>query len=166
VESVVIDQDGHEAHPDTKTSKKCKGDKITVGNNEKIGGGGFHHISMHVQDLDATIKFYSEGLGFQTKLTWGPENRCTVLLDTGDGNYLEVSQGEPDGFHPSGVVRHLAFRTDDCDKAIEAARAAGAQVTVEPRDVELSSVPPTPIRIAFCKGPDGEVIEFFQNERT
>ncbi|MBN1581113.1 MAG: VOC family protein [Anaerolineae bacterium] len=137
-----------------------------MGNNDKIGGGGFHHISMHVQDLDTTIKFYTEGLGFKSTLTWGPDNRRTVLLDTGDGNYLEVSQGESDGFNPSGLVRHFALRTTDCDKAIEAARAAGAKVTVEPRDVELSSVPPTPIRIAFCQGPDGEIIEFFQNERT
>lgn len=137
-----------------------------MGYNDKIGGGGFHHISMHVRDLEATIKFYTQGLGFTSALTWGPENRRTVLLDTGDGNYLEVTQGEAEGFNPAGLVRHFALRTTDCDKAIEAARAAGAKVTVEPRDVELSSVPPTPIRIAFCQGPDGELIEFFQNERT
>jgi glyoxylase I family protein len=137
-----------------------------MGNNDKIGGGGFHHISMHVRDLDATIKFYTEGLGFKNTLAWGPADRRTVLLDTGDGNYIEVSQGESDGFNPSGLVRHFAFRTTDCVKAIEAARAAGAKITVEPKDVNLSSDPPTPVRIAFCEGPDGEIIEFFQNERT
>lgn len=89
-----------------------------------------------------------------------------MLLDTGDGNYLELSPGESEGFNPQGVVRHFALRTDDCDQAIEAARAAGAEVTMEPRDVVLSSEPPTPIRVGFCKGPDGEVIEFFQNEAT
>jgi glyoxylase I family protein len=61
---------------------------------------------------------------------------------------------------------HFALRTTDCDQAIEAARAAGAEVTVEPRDVTLSADPPIPARIAFCKGPDGELIEFFQNEAT
>lgn len=46
--------------------------------------------------------------------------------------------------------------------AVEAARAAGAEITVEPKDVVVSQSPATPIRIAFCKGPDGEIIEFFQ----
>ena len=137
-----------------------------AGHNETIGGGGFHHISMHVQDLDASIKFYSEGLGFKIGLSWGPADRRTVLLDSGDGNYLEISQGESEGFNPKGLIRHYAFRTTNCDKAIEAARAAGAEITVEPRAVVLSSDPPNPIRVAFCKGPDGEVIEFFEDDVT
>ena len=137
-----------------------------TGHNEAIGGGGFHHISMWVSDLDASIKFYTEGLGFKLRLAWGPENKRVVLLDTGDGNYLELSPGETDGFNPNGLIRHFAFRTDDCDKAIAAARAAGAEVTMEPKDVVLSSDPPTPIRVAFFKGPDGELIEFFQDNVT
>ena len=137
-----------------------------AGHNQVIGGGGFHHISMQVRDLDASIKFYTEGLGFELRLEWGPENRRTVLLDTGDGNYLEISPGVSEGFNPKGLIRHFAFRSDDCDKAIEAVRAAGAKVTVEPKDVVLSSDPPTPVCVAFCEGPDGEVIEFFQDEVT
>jgi glyoxylase I family protein len=137
-----------------------------TGHNTVIGGGGFHHISMRVRDLQRSVAFYTEGLGFKLRLAWGPEDNRTVLLDTGDGNYLELSGGDSDGFNPTGVIRHFAFRTDDCDVAIEAARAAGAEVTVEPRDVALSSDPPTPVRVAFFKGPDGEVIEFFQNEVT
>ena len=43
---------------------------------------------------------------------------------------------------------------------------AGAEVTVETRDVTISTEPPPPIRIAFFKGPDGELIELFQDERT
>jgi glyoxylase I family protein len=113
---------------------------------------------MHVQDLDATLKFYTEGLGFKIGLTWGSTDRRTVLLDSGDGNYLEVSQGESDGFNPKGLIRHFAFRTTDCEKAAEAARAAGAEITVETGEVVLPSDPPNPIRRAFCKGPDGEII--------
>ena len=137
-----------------------------TGHNDKIGGGGFHHISMRVRDLEISLKFYVEGLGCSVRLTWGPKEGPTVLLDTGDGNYLELSPGESEGFNPQGLVRHFALRTDDCDKAIEAARAAGAEITMEPRDVVLSSDPPTPIRVGFCIGPDGEVIEFFQDEAT
>jgi glyoxylase I family protein len=137
-----------------------------AGNNKTIGGGGFHHVSMRVRDIDTSLRFYTEGLGFVPKLTWGQGEKRTVLLDTGDGNYFELSGGGSDTPKPEGIFLHLALRTTDCNTAIERARAAGAEVTVEPRDVMLSSTPPTPIRIAFFKGPDGELIELFQNEAT
>ena len=137
-----------------------------AGHNQAIGGGGFHHVSMQVKDVEASLKFYVEGLGFTPKLSWGQGETRTVLLDTGDGNYFEISGGSPDTPKPEGIYRHLALRTTDVDTATERARAAGAEITVEPKDVMLSSTPPTPIRIAFFKGPDGELIELFQNEAT
>lgn len=134
--------------------------------NKKIRGCGFHHLSMKARDLDASIKFYTEALGFVERFSWGEGPRRTVLLDTGDGNYFEISQGEPEKVHGEGIFQHIALRADDCGAALEAARAAGAEVTVETRDVTLSTDPPLPIRIAFFKGPDGELIELFQDERT
>jgi len=136
------------------------------GMNKKIKGCGFHHISMRVRDLDASIKFYTEGLGFVERCSWGKGSDRIVLLDTGDGNYFEISQGDPEKVYGEGVFRHIALRTDDCDAAIEAARTAGAEVTRETRDVVIPTEPPLPIRIAFFKGPDGEVIELFQDDQT
>jgi glyoxylase I family protein len=135
-----------------------------TGHNTTIGGGGFHHIAMRVRDFDASWTFYTEGLGFLPKITWGEGKGRGAMLDAGDGNYLEIFAGGSDGPKPEGAVLHFALRTTDCDKAIEAARAAGAEVTVEPKEVTIPSDPPTKVRLAFCKGLDGEVIEFFQNE--
>jgi glyoxylase I family protein len=143
-----------------------------AGNNQAIGGGGFHHVSFQVRDIEASLKFYVEGLGFVPKLSWGQGEKRTVLLDTGDGNYFEISGGgsdAPNGRPLSaleGIFRHVALRTTDVDKATERARAAGAEITIEPKDVMLPSDPPTPVRIAFFKGPDGEIIEYFQNKAT
>ena len=137
-----------------------------AGHNDAIGGGGFHHIAMRVQDFDASVAFYTEGLGFKEKIAWGEGDKRAIMLDTGDGNYLELFAGgdEP---KPEGAVLHFALRTSDTDTAIERARDAGAEVTVEPKDVTIESRPaPTPVRLAFCKGPDGEIIEFFQNDTT
>jgi glyoxylase I family protein len=134
-----------------------------MGTNNKIGGGGFHHIAIKVRDFDATVKFYNEGFGFVERVSWGEGDSRGTLLDTGDGNYLEVFAGGSQELKPEGSIIHMAFRTDDVNKAIEAARAAGAEVTVEPKDIMISQNPPTPVRIAFCKGPDGEILEFFQS---
>ena len=134
------------------------------GHNKKIAGGGFHHIAIRVRDFDASVEFYTQGLGFTKTLQWGEGDSRAVMLDTGDGNYLEVFAGGSAEPKPEGAFIHLAFRTDDCDKAIEAARAAGAEVTIEPKDVVISGDRKAAVRIAFCKGPDGEVLEFFQNK--
>lgn len=136
------------------------------GTNRKIKGCGFHHVSMSVKDLDKSRKFYSEGLGFIERFSWGKDPKRTVLMDTGDGNYFEISQGDPSHPYVEGAFRHLALRVDDCKAAIELARNAGAEVTVEAKDVTLSSDPPLQIRIAFFKGLDGELIELFEDDQT
>jgi len=37
-----------------------------------------------------------------------------------------------------------------------------AKIRMEPKDSDISSTPVYPVRIAFCLGPDGEEIEFFE----
>lgn len=144
-----------------------------VGNNETLHGGGFHHIAIRATDFEATLKFYIEGLGFRRVYGWGQDGRAqgerdsrAVMLDTGDGNYLEVFAGgarQPGAETPEGPLLHYALRTTDCTAALERARAAGATVTVEPKTVPIHGDTPTEFRIAFCKGLDGELIEFFQH---
>ena len=138
-----------------------------AGHNTVLGGGGFHHIAMKVKDFDAVKDFYVKVLGFTEKITWGEGDKRAVMLDTGDGNYLEIFAGGLEETEGRGAVLHFALRTGNCDEALERARAAGVEVTMEPKDVTISSQPvPTPVRIAFFKGPAGEVVELFQNQLT
>jgi glyoxylase I family protein len=116
-----------------------------------------HHIAVRVHDFDAALRFYEEALGFTERLRWGEGNGRAVLLDVGGGDYFEVFAGgavEPRG---DGALLHVALRTTDCDAAIERVRAAGGQIVSEPKTG-------TTARIAFCRGPAGELIEFFQSD--
>ena len=123
---------------------------------------GFHHVAMRVKDLDAAVKFYSQVLGFPVVRAWGEGEKRGVMLDTGKGNCIELFANGPDGERPDGHWAHLALSCTNTDAAIARVRAAGCTVTMEPADIDIPSSPAYPVRIAFFKGPAGEVIEFFQ----
>jgi glyoxylase I family protein len=133
--------------------------------NTKVGGCGFHHVAIRTGDWERSLRFWQEGMGFALAVQWGEAPRRACMLDTGDGNYLEIFEREVPPDAPSeAAILHFCFRTDDCDAALERARTAGAEVTVEPKTVEVFGEPKIPVRLAFFKGPDGEICELFQNE--
>jgi glyoxylase I family protein len=137
--------------------------------NAILGSGGFHHLCLKTRDWDRTLRFYQETLGFTLKIAWRQAPQRAVMLDTGDGNYLEVFEDLT--YEPSlnGVMIHFALRTTRLDEVTERVRATGAKITMEPKDVTIATTNdsgPVPIRISFCEGPGGEIIEFFQNSLT
>jgi glyoxylase I family protein len=124
---------------------------------------GFHHVSITVKDFDATVKLYTQGFGFKKEIAWTMKNNeRAIMLDMGNGAFLEVFSGAPAESQPEGLFAHIALVSKNCDADFQQAIAAGAGVDMEPKNATLPSEPPTPIRIAFCKGFDGERIEFFQ----
>lgn len=140
-----------------------------MGHNPVLGGGGFHHICVKTRDWDATMRFYREGLGCTDKISWRDAPQRAVMLDTGDGNYVEVFEDLSSNPAPVGPINHFALRTTRLDAVVEGLRALGAKITIEPRDVVIATnngAGDVPVRIAFCEGPNGEVIELLQNERT
>ncbi|MBI1336738.1 MAG: VOC family protein [Phycisphaera sp.] len=141
-----------------------------MGHNQTLGGGGFHHVAIRVKDFARSRAFYEQGLGFVPKIEWGHAPHRALMLDTGDGNYLEIfERPQEEWSSEDSTMLHFALRTTDTDAALAKAVEAGAEVTVDARDVTIVTRPgniDTKIRLAFIKGPDGEVIEFFQNETT
>lgn len=123
---------------------------------------GIHHIALKCQGIEAFEKakaFYGEVLGLKVERSWGEGENAGIMFQTGSG-MMEIFANAPD-LLPQGTVRHFALATDDVDACVAAVREAGYEVTVEPKDICIGSVPPFPARIAFCIGPVGEEIEFF-----
>lgn len=123
---------------------------------------GIHHIALKacgVEAFEKTLDFYKGILGLPEIKRWGEGEGVGVMLDTGAG-YLEIFANGED-CPGQGSLRHMALAAEDVDVCIEAVRAAGYQVTMEPKDIVIASNPPYPARIAFCIGPVGEEVEFF-----
>ena len=56
------------------------------------------------------------------------------------------------------------FRTDNADAMVQKVKDAGYEVFIEPNDIVIRSEPEFHARMAFCYGPLGEQIEFFQEQ--
>lgn len=126
---------------------------------------GVHHIALKacgIADYEKTIRFYHEVLGMPIVRTWGEGIKVGTMLDTGAG-MMEIFANAED-YPGQGAIRHMAFAVKDVDACVEAVRAAGYEITIEPKDIVIGSEPPYPARIAFCIGPVGEEIEFFAEQ--
>ena len=132
-----------------------------MANNVVLGDGGLHHVAIRVPEFEKSIRFYSEVLGCVEKIRWGDSPTRIVLLDTGNGSYVELF--EEVGREPAkdDAMWHIAFRVNDTDAALERCRAAGCEVTVEPKTLSNLGGKGVDVRLAFCKGPSGELLEFF-----
>lgn len=121
---------------------------------------GVHHISLKAGGeaaFEAVLDFYGCVLECPLVRRWGQGEGRGAMLDLGNALLEVTAGGAGEG---KGVFAHIAFATDDVDGMIERVRAAGRPVFVEPVDKCLGE--DYPIRIAFCTGPAGEHIEFFQ----
>lgn len=133
-------------------------------NNPVIPGCGVHHLAIQCRNLEELLHFYCDVLGMTTVLEF-TTNRKIVLVDIGDGSHMELlgppldGQLSEIGASPIHPLLHLALTTSDARAAVEKVRAAGYQVTSEPKEVVLNTLAVTN---AFFKGPNDEVIEFFQ----
>ena len=123
---------------------------------------GIHHVALKGRgeaEIEKTVAFYRDLLGMPIVRSWGKDAARGIMLDCG-GGLLEIFANAADT-PGEGALRHIAFATDDPDGCIAAVRRAGYPVIEEPHDITIPAEVPFPARIAFCKGPVGEKIEFF-----
>jgi catechol 2,3-dioxygenase-like lactoylglutathione lyase family enzyme len=148
---------------------------------------GLHHIGLFSRDLSATLRFYVEGLGFTQRYGWngamGEQGTSQfnfvlpgIMLDAGDGNYFEIFPRDPGApeTEPPFPLNHIALHTTDIEAIYKRALQHGGRPHAfqlpekswdgAPLAVTMHGAPERGARIAFVRGPDGELIEFFEND--
>lgn len=122
---------------------------------------GLHHVSLkccNEKEYNEEITFYRDILGIPVVRQWA----TGIMFDAGNG-LIEIFN---DGDVPleKGTIRHFALATSDVDACVRAVTDAGYEVFIGPKDIAIQSDPVFPARMAFCKGPLGEELEFFQEK--
>ena len=117
-----------------------------------------HHVSLKCTsaEYDKVVDFYHRILGIDIARTW--ENG--VMFDVGNA-LIEVFRNGTDSLE-KGTIRHFALATDDVDACVERVTSEGYEVFMGPKEIVIPSEKEFKARMAFCYGPLGEEIEFFQ----
>lgn len=119
-------------------------------------------ITLGVTDLEKSVKFYEEGLGFPKKES-SPEVAFFTLNGTWLGLYGREAlaedamvSAEGSGFNSFALAHNVASE-DEVDKTMAQALAAGATLAKEPQQVFWGGYS------GYFKDPDGHLWEIAYN---
>lgn len=125
---------------------------------------GIHHAAIKydgTEQFKEALHFYHDLLGLPILRTWGKDGSAAAMLDTGNGILELFAACDTPG---PGTFAHVALATDDVELCINTARLSGYEIIREPFHFSFPVQPAYHAHIAFCKGPGGEILEFFNEE--
>jgi glyoxylase I family protein len=124
----------------------------------------FDHAAIVVSNLETSIKFYTELLGFKIIKRLKFSDRELVLLQLGDNpsskiellQYSATNQNIKVSFDRTLLgLRHIAFHVDNIQDTFLALSSSGVRMLENPPFEQSNGVP-----IAFGYDPDGVLLEF------
>ena len=122
------------------------------------------HIELMPSDLERSLKFYTEILGFKIAMRFKPVNvpiEEIVFIELG-GTQIELFSCKGQAAPPSKGeqwqvgLRRIGLLVEDMDKAVEYLRSKGVEISSDPRTTEED------LKIAEFKDPDGVAIELIE----
>ncbi|UCM88171.1 VOC family protein [Streptomyces marincola] len=136
------------------------------------------HVAVMCPDIDASLRFYQEGLGFTRRYEFTESaTREGQVVYRGRGIYVELEGhayvelfpgGRPGVTSEDGPLAHIALIVPDVDEAYRSSLRAGGlphglgDWTGEPMSLTLNGSPEVDVRVAFVRGPAGELIELYE----
>ena len=121
----------------------------------------FLHSCIRVMDLDKSLNFYKDALGFQeTRMKDYPEDEFTlVFLSDSNRNFeleLTYNYDREVPYEIGNGYSHIAVSVDDLESSRERHINMGYEAT------ELMGLPGSPPRYYFITDPDGYEIEIIR----
>jgi lactoylglutathione lyase len=121
------------------------------------------HTMIRVVDLDRSIRFYTEGLGFTlVSRNDYPDGKFTLaFLRSGDSDkepLIELTHNwDTTSYERGNAYGHVAYQVDSIAKVQERLRKHGYDLSWGPGDT-----PSGKTRMAFVDDPDGYEIELLE----
>lgn len=118
----------------------------------------FTFATIHVKDLDASIRFYEEVAGMKTarRFLAGPNTEIAFMADGPAEIELICDSGEETPIY--GEYPSLGLSVDDLDKAMEHVKSKGVEIAAGP-------IQPNPnTRFFFIHDPDGVNLEIIEQK--
>lgn len=129
------------------------------------------HIGIAVQNLDETLKFYTEILGIKLNGTEVVEEQKVrvAFLPVGDTEIELLESTDPDGpiakfIEKKGEgIQHIALKIDNIEEAIEEMKSKGVRMIDEKPRYGAGGA-----KIAFChpKSTNGVLVELTEREEA
>ena len=115
------------------------------------------HVCFTVSNLDASLKFYRDALGFEEAFPFINDagERFGQYLHIGGNTFLELFIGDPAARDDSQSYLHFCLQVDDIAAETARLRTAGVEVS-EPKTGSDKSMQ------AWLTDPDGNRIELHQ----
>jgi catechol 2,3-dioxygenase-like lactoylglutathione lyase family enzyme len=128
----------------------------------------FHHVGITVQDLEATIAWYENHLGFKRLTNFAFPGARVAFIGRGDlrleffqienSTPMEQARKEPESNLSFGGINHFAIFVEDLDGTLDILKANGVE-----QAYPLSVVPDgSGDRFSFIRDNEGMLIELYQ----
>ena len=122
----------------------------------------FLHIMFRIKDIDASLRFYVDGLGMKLLGQFYVKERNVTALFVGyevGGTTLELAHywDETEAYTHGPGYSHIALAVPDFDARLERLETMGVNIRIRPTKL-VEDLP----RIAFVNDPDGYSVEFFE----
>ncbi len=117
---------------------------------------GVHHIALTTPDMEKSVRFYCDLLGFETVERFYDENEESEIVFLSLGNVL-LELLAPSTLKEFGCSSsfHIAFAVSDVRLIYETLKAQGVHFSLPPTDSHG-------FRYAYFSGPMGEILEIMQ----
>ena len=130
---------------------------------------GFEHVGMTVGSIDRSLHFYVGLLGLSLVVRRRGRNGDEIAFLDCDGVMLEMVCPATGALMAEDValgragLRHLTLRFDDVDEVYRRLEAEGVEMVEAPRLAHNRDIVN---KIAFCRDPDGIMIELAEPARN